>query len=531
MDLDLIDRVEVVRGPASSLYGSSAFFGVINVITKRGRDLQATEISIAAGSQDSIQGRISYGKKYESGFEVLVSASGFESDGEDRLFYAEFDDPSTNNGIAENADDANNRNLFAKFTYEEFTFTGIYEDYEKGIPTASYDTVFNDSRTRTFEGHSYFDLKYQHITDKGADVTARLSYDDYWYDGDWVYDYADPGNPPDLTLFKDKADGDWWGAETQVTNEWFEHHRTTLGVEYRESLKEFQTEFDIFEVYLDSNTDSTTWSAYVQDEFRVRDDLILNLGLRFDKYSTFGSSTNPRLAAIWTLNKPTTFKFLYGTAFRAPNAYELYYQDGNLTQKVSQGLEAETIETFEIIVDHRFNDQLNLTTSIFQNNIEDLIALTTDPADGLLIIKNSGDFTATGTEIELQGHWDSGWSGSASYSYQDAEDETGLRLINSPLNMLKFNIIAPLAGDDFSAGLEIQYEDERKTLRGNKTDARVISNLTFFSRNWIENMKISASIYNLFDEDYAIPGSEEHVQDQIAQDGRTFRIKFDYAFL
>ncbi|RDH89571.1 MAG: hypothetical protein DIZ77_04645 [endosymbiont of Seepiophila jonesi] len=161
VDIDLIDRVEVVRGPASSLYGSSAFFGVINVITKRGRDLQGAEVSVATGSQESYQGRISYGERFDNGFEMLLSASGYDSEGDDRLYYPEFDDPASNNGIAENVDDANNRNLYAKLSYGDFTLSGVYEEYEKGVPTASYETLFNDSRTRTWEGRVYLDLKYQ----------------------------------------------------------------------------------------------------------------------------------------------------------------------------------------------------------------------------------------------------------------------------------------------------------------------------------------------------------------------------------
>ncbi len=527
--IDLIDRVEVVRGPASSLYGSSAFFGVINVITKRGRDLQGTEISAAAGSQNSYQGRISYGERFDNGFEMLISASGYDSDGNGQLYYAEFDDPASNNGIAENADDATNRNLFAKLSYGDFTLSGVYEECEKGIPTASYETLFNDSRTRTWEGHAYLDLKYQHLMGSGADVTARLFYDDYWYDGNWTYDYADPGDPPDEVVFKEEADGDWWGAEAQVTHELFENHRLTLGAEYRNSLQEKQYSYDIYDVSLDLDTDSYTWAAYLLDEFRVREDLILNLGLRYDYFSTVGSTINPRAAVIWTPYEPTTLKLLYGTAFRAPNSYELHFHDGGISQKTPDGLDPETIETYELILEQRLNANLNLVGSVYRNNIEDLLALTTDPADDLLVFENSGDATATGRELELQGQWESGWSGSVSYAYQQAENASGERLVNSPSNMAKLNLIAPLAGDDFSAGLELQYESGRKTLSGDETDGRVITNLTLFSRNWIQGLKVSASVYNLLDENYANPGFEEHEQDQIEQDGRTFRLKFDYA--
>ena len=79
-------------------------------------------------------------------------------------------------------------------------------------------------------------------------------------------------------------------------------------------------------------------------------------------------------------------------------------------------------------------------------------------------------------------------------------------------------------------GLELQHESGRKTIAGNETDARLITNLTLFSGDWIKNMKVSASVYNLFEDDYAVPGSEEHVQNELKQDGRSVRLKVDYTF-
>ncbi|MDH5370307.1 MAG: TonB-dependent receptor plug domain-containing protein, partial [Gammaproteobacteria bacterium] len=182
VNLDLIKRIEVVRGPASSLYGSSAFFGVINIITKDGRDFNATELSADIGNHDANQGRVSYGKQYDNGLELMVSASAFNSKGED-LYFAEFDDPLTNNGIAENADDKGQRNLFLKLSYADVTVSAGYTELEKGIPTAAYDTLFNDNRTRTWEGQYYLHLNYSTLLESGTELTARMYYNNYWYDG------------------------------------------------------------------------------------------------------------------------------------------------------------------------------------------------------------------------------------------------------------------------------------------------------------------------------------------------------------
>ena len=104
MDVDLIDRVEIIRGPSSSLYGTSAFFAVINVITRGADSTKGLEASASFGTFDTRKGRLSYGRTFHNGVDILLSGSMYSSEGERTLFFKEFDDPSTNNGIAVGAD-------------------------------------------------------------------------------------------------------------------------------------------------------------------------------------------------------------------------------------------------------------------------------------------------------------------------------------------------------------------------------------------------------------------------------------------
>src|ERR1700691_3911173 len=104
IDVDLIDRVEVIRGPKSSLYIASAFLGVINVITKRGRDSQKVTVTGSVASYGTYEGSVIYGHQFKNGLEVLLSASTSDSHGQNRLFFQQFDPPANNNGIAVNAD-------------------------------------------------------------------------------------------------------------------------------------------------------------------------------------------------------------------------------------------------------------------------------------------------------------------------------------------------------------------------------------------------------------------------------------------
>jgi len=140
LDIDLIDRVEIIRGPGSSLYGTDAFFAVINIITKRGRDVHGTEVAVSGGGQETYHGRVSYGQQFKNGLELLLSETFNDSKGNRELFFPEFNSPATNFGIARDADASRFHNTFVSAAYRDFAFRAVYDSWEKHIPTASYTT-------------------------------------------------------------------------------------------------------------------------------------------------------------------------------------------------------------------------------------------------------------------------------------------------------------------------------------------------------------------------------------------------------
>ena len=236
VDVDLIERIEIIRGPNSSVYGTGAFVGVINVITKRGRDLNATELSTEAGSLNSYKGRVSYGGRFDNGLETLLSGSFYNSQGNRRLFFPEFDSPATNNGIAQNADANQSYSLFADVIYRDFNIHVLQASVTKHIPTASFGTVFNDSRTRTTDARGYIDIQYHH-TFGSWETLGRASYDWYDYHGIYVYDYAGTGIPP-YTENYDAANGAWWDFQGDASRVFFKRHKVTLGTEFRQDIRQ-----------------------------------------------------------------------------------------------------------------------------------------------------------------------------------------------------------------------------------------------------------------------------------------------------
>jgi iron complex outermembrane receptor protein len=528
VDIDLIERIEIIRGPSSSLYGNNAFFGMINVIIRKGGDLKGPELSGEGGSFETYKGRLSYGNQFKHGPEILLSSSYFHSEGPHRLYYEEFDKPSTNFGVAQNRDGDQFYSLFSKLTFHDFTLEGVYHSREKDIPTASFGTVFNDPRNRTIDERGYLDLRYEHTFGDQWDVMTRLSYDHADYHGDYVYHLYDY---PPKTLNEDLSWGDWWGAEVKVTKQLFERHRFTLGGQYEDHFRQDQKNYDEFpySLSLDDKENSKLSALYIQDEFKILQNLILSAGIRYDHYSTFGGTTNPRLALIYQPFDKTTFKLLYGRAFRAPNVYEFYYHA--YPNKSNPALKPETIQTYELIWEQYLGNHLRGVASAFYYKINDLISQEVDPKDGLLVYQNADQIEAKGLEFEIEGKWPDLVEGRISYTFQDTKNrETGTGLTNSPKHLTKLNLNFPLIKGKLFFGLEEQYTSNRKTLAGKEADDFFVTNLILFSQGLLKGLEASASVYNLLDRKYGDPGASEHIQDILIQDGRSFRLKLTYHF-
>lgn len=516
LDLELIDRIEFVAGPGSAIYGNNAFFGVVNVITRKG--LRGGEAGLAASSGEAYTGRLSYGGRSEDGLDWLLSVSGHDSQGKD-LYYPEFD------GTARGLDGERSRRLFARLGYGAVSLQAVHAWREKGIPTASFSQAFNDPRSQTQDGYTYLNLGYSETLGP-LNLVANLYHYRYDYTGDYVYDY------PPLTLNRDVARNRAWGGDLRADTEAISGHRLIFGAEFRHDLRRDQSNFDLDPrlSYLDDRREKQSLGVYLQDEIHLGKAWRLNLGLRHDRSGDEGS-TNPRLGLIWLASRQTTAKLLYGTAFRAPNAYELYYVTDASSQKAPEHLDPENIRSLELVLEHRLREDTRLLVAAYHNHIDRLIGLTTDPADGKLVYANLGHALAKGLELELERHWSGGSRLRASYARQLAEDgDTGLLLPNAPRHLAKLNFSSPLPLYGLSLGLEAQYTSSRRTLKGASLGGYPLLNLTLTAPRLAKGLELSVSVYNLLDRSYADPGSEEHVQDAIPQDGRSWRLRLTHFF-
>jgi outer membrane receptor protein involved in Fe transport len=519
LDVDLIERVEVIRGPGSSLYGTSAFFGVVNIITRRGRDV-GTEISAEGASFGTGKGRVTYGHSFP-GWEVLLSGSFYGSGGQ-TLYFPEFDSPLTNNGIARGLDDEGADDFLLKVSHGHFNFQGVYGIRDKGVPTASFGTIFGDPRERTTDERAYIDLGYERSFGPW-NLASRVYLDHYRYNG--TYPYA--GGDGSSILNLDYALGQWWGSELKLSRTVHEKHLLTGGIEFRDNVHQDLRNLDLdpYVVNLHEDHSSSVWALYLQDEFAITRKLSLNLGVRYDHYPTL-DGTNPRLGLIFRPWERTTLKLVVGQAFRAPNAYETYYAVPG--QKLNPDLRAETIRTEEVVVEQWLGRRLRLSAAAHKNNIDGLISAAVDPNDGKTFLANNDSIRGQGVELQLDGKLNNGIEGRTSYSYED--DNTNGQLGNLPRHLAKLNLTVPLARRRLLAGWESQYTSSRTTLAGNQLGGFMLSNLTLSSRKLDRHIDLSLSLHNLFDKRYSVPGGYEHLQDALQQDGRSFRIKVGFKF-
>jgi iron complex outermembrane receptor protein len=282
--------------------------------------------------------------------------------------------------------------------------------------------------------------------------------------------------------------------------------------------------------YLDDRRHSYVWAGFVQDEYHITRSLLLNAGLRHDHYETFGGTTNPRAALIYTVDAATTLKALYGRAFRAPTFYELYYQDNGQTQKTSPNLRPEVISSYEIVAERRLAPTARATLSAYHFDASDLIRLVTDTTDGLLVFNNLNRVRAEGLELGTEttlGPVDA----RISYALQHVRDpDTGKRPVNSPTHLGRIGVTVPLLRDRLRLSSEARFMSARHTLSGPDAPAFGVMNLAILMRPFRSGLELSGDVSNVFNHRYGDPGGEELAQHLVIQDGRVARIAARYQF-
>ncbi|MTV39017.1 TonB-dependent receptor plug domain-containing protein [Duganella radicis] len=527
VDMDLVERIEYVPGPGAAVYGSNALFGVINVITKAGSAMSGPQAGLSVGGKGERRGHASYGYHAQDGTDVLFSAYASKRRG-DNLYAAEFDTPEQNHGLAEGLDYQRAQGVFLKASHGGWGFSSGYVNRVKGVPTASFGAVFN-APNYTRDTQSFASLSYSAMASEQVALSSRAEWGRADYTG--VGWYPDPQGRP-----RQNVDGDhamWYALNLNATLTGIGGHKLAVGLDAQRNARRDQFNFDLDprEEQLDDHRADNRLGAYLEDELRLAPTLLLNAGLRFDRDGVSGTHFSPRTALVWQGGAIDTFKLIYGTAYRSPNAYESYYAvgvgEGGLA--ANPRLRAEEISTHELVWERQPDAYTKLSLSAYHYRMSGLITQILRP-DGLLMFDNTERAAANGIELAAERLFAGGTRLRANYAWQQARDGKRAWLVNSPRHLAKLNATWPLPGEALRLGMEGQCVSRRLT--ENAVVAGYCGwNLTLVpAQRRNAGLDWSISVYNGGNHRYADPAGPAFVQEAIAREGRSVVAKIGYAF-
>lgn len=456
MPVQSIERIEVIRGPGSAVYGADASAGVINIITKTKEGINGTEIGGRFGSFGTYDGWALHGNTW-NGFDVAAMVEYHNTEGQKKTIPSDaqtyYDNAfGTHASLAPGSVSLQRDNLDVRLDISKDNWrfrSGL--QHRSNIGTGAGVAQALDPHGRYASNRWNADLTY-HNADlfEDWDITAQLSYfntsqvvqkDSLLFPPNSFPGFPNGviGNPE---VFERHA-----RANFSAFYSGFDRHTVRVGTgfnyssiydvretkNYRlvpnqlpqplsndsiNSVKDVSNSADAF-LTPGSRRD---YFAFLQDEWKFAKDWELTTGVRYDYYSDFGSTVNPRLALIWETRQDLTTKFLYGRAFRAPSWAEAHV----LNNPVSIGnpnLKPETINTIELAFDYRPDDKLRFGLNVFNYWWSDIIQFSPD-GKGTRTAKNAGQQTGYGLELEADWRISPTLSLLGNYSYQQSTDES-----------------------------------------------------------------------------------------------------------
>ncbi len=618
ISINNIKRIEIIRGPGSALYGAGAFTGVINIITKKGGD-EPSSVSIAAGNYGTYHpaAELSYQKNdfhifmYADHFKT----NGYNGDVREDMAT---NSPVFDSAVpGELTSQQKYTYLHTRVDYKQFHSQYMLSIFNAEVPVG-VTRILTDENTSD-DITSFLEIGYDMPINSKGNLSVKAFYDygdsEGMYEvfpeetGQLHNQLVASGNfgPPEIIagepwpvgqglMASPSHQGHSYGGELMVDYELLSSLMLVGGISYEFSkLDEAEhlisynvtgSPITIDGIYyqpfpytylgeLKNVTQDYNWidvehskrnvtALYLQGTIDLKqvlalekgvNNLALTLGARYDEYSDFGSTINPRAGLIYGPNKKLYFKLLYGQAFRAPNFSELYNQN-NPTTTGNPDIKAETIDTIEFLVGYNFTDKIRTSATFFDFKIDDVIQRMAADVGGLY--ENSGSYEGNGIEIELKWLIHNNRYFYYNMTYQDIKDTTNSTITpqqGSPYTQADFNpgSIPHIYGNiglnyDFTDWMignlsiaytgEVDRSKEMALVNGTLVQAdnrdsvnpSTVLNGTITLKDLFEDMEIQLSGYNLLNEDHRSPDPEAKVTYDFPHPGTTFRAVLSYTF-
>jgi len=569
-NMDAVERVEIIRGPGSALYGRNAFSAVVNVITKSGKDNEGLTVTSSAGNFGTTKESIAYGVNNED-YSVYANIAKFDSDGAEPEFVNPIGGETATVKLYHDAWYVN-----LKANLKDFYFTGDLNYLDGGTTVGPNITDSDNERIR-----GSYSLGYKHSFSDNLKFSVKTIFQhkkriqDYEILKSGVISAYPNGQyvKPEHKEYK-------YGFETEVVYQFAEKHNLLTGIQlekygitnadissnYNLTTGEPYTYVENGETLYNGRNNMVEWpegwiedhghdyynlAFYLQDTYYPFENFGITLGARYDYDSEFGSVISPKGGLVWEFVKNANLKLLYGQAFKAPTCEQQYKLSG-FALRGSDELDPETIKTYEIGLGYGYK-KFAVNLNGFYNIIDDLIKANTgldtnNPAPVINIGKN----TSKGIEIETKFRHSKDLSMFLNYSFVVSEDEDKALRDDQVVTQTTDHIDISAHKINFGFNYSfMKYFNLNSTViyRGEKEmenaaqfdpdntdigDAYMLLNTTLLAREFYKTLGVSFSVYNVLDESYYDYGGQtqdaagKYVNPQAP--GRSFVFKVSYKF-
>ena len=491
LNLSNVDHIEILRGPASAIYGSGAMSGVINIITKKSEKPEFS-VGVATGTNE-----MSNYYHYDTGKNGKVSVN----------FDVNFSklrniDSKAGKNLLHGPKQAYNLNL--DYEMDENNNLNLMLDYAK-------DNLETRMRDFSVSSSAPDDLKYPITSFTSERKTIALTYDgknsnsDYSLSASYSQLNRDPyaADTPGTNEKKYKS----WNIEARDTSRTSDNNKLIFGGEYRG---------DKASIYSGDNTVKNTdqYSLYLYDEYRVDNKLLLTPAIRYDYHKSFGSHTSPNLGATYFISDKSRFKANYGTSYRAPSVDELYgaFTHGGIWGGMAivgnPDLKPEKSKGWEISYEQEFGDTTSAKLTYFDNKKEDAISYKIEMASPSQMGKfyNIDSTSSKGVEFEIKHDFGKGFTLVGNYNWLDSvDDTTGERLNYNARNtyMAKLMWTEPIKKEWNITAWNKWYTDFQY-------DSDTVYSVNTFNftvtKRWGDKYRVFAGIDNVFNKDLSDMG-------------------------
>lgn len=365
-----IDRIEIIRGPGSALWGANAFLGVVNIITKSATASKKFELVSQVGSYstNSVAARASH--RFGDQAEVSASIAFYHDNTSVGRKILEWSKVAEKDIFIEN-DKEDNYTFHLKTRFQTLKLVGHVERYDPNAPISTFS--IGGSQSRFVTDRRYISLSWEPTTAK-VNHLLGITFQNYQMAEGAQYEEK-PFSPQQQKIESMAAKDDFIKLFAQSSYSFSDRLWIIGGVEY-EYLKALRWHFpDVWEANQleEPNFDVHSYAAFAEGQYTLMRNLYTTIGVRHDNHSIYGGVTNPKLALVWELPAGFYAKALYGEAFKAPSLHELYYFRKNAFYGNPE-LQPERVKTGELLLGYQLANRILVNLNVYSSDARDIIS-------------------------------------------------------------------------------------------------------------------------------------------------------------